>query len=89
MTVKLSFNESVLESGEGPATLEVSGETVGQCLDYAFERQPQLKKAVLGEKGNFISGVFIRVNGEFIYSDPVAKPVKDGDEIEIVYFAGG
>ncbi len=66
-----------------------SGNTIGECLAYAVKHQPNLKKVLLDENGNLRFGNLVRVNGEFILSNPVAKLVKDGDEIGMIKLSGG
>jgi len=89
MSVKLNIDESVLDYRKGKVVVEVSGNTVGECLDYIVKRRSTLKKAIFDENGNMCLGNLVRVNGEFIYSNALAKSVKDGDEIEIIKFTGG
>ena len=89
MSVKLNIDESVLDYRKGKVVVEVSGNTVGECLDYIVKRRSTLKKAIFDENGNLCFDNLVRVNGEFIYSNALAKSVKDGDEIEIIKFTGG
>jgi len=89
MSVKLNIDESVLDYRKGKVVVEVSGNTIGECLDYIVKRRSTLKKAIFDENGNMCLGNLIRVNGAFIYSNALAKSVKDGDEIEIIKFTGG
>ncbi len=93
MSIKLTFDESIFERGEPSIEMEVDGKTVGQCLDCAFERQPALKSAVFREDGDLIHNTFFTISGKSIYTDNPAdvlsKPVKDNDEIVVVYASTG
>ena len=90
MSIKIKIDNSVLVDGsEVNVAVEVKGHTVGECLAYAVKQQPTLKKAIFDDKGNLSFGNFVRVNGEFIISNPEAKLVKDGDEIGIIKLTGG
>ena len=89
MSVKLNIDESVLDYRKGKVVVEVSGNTVGECLDYIVKRRPTLKKAIFDENGNLCFDNLVKVNGEYIFSNHLAKSVKDGDEIEIIKFTGG
>ena len=89
MSVKLNIDESVLDYRKGKVVVEVSGNTVGECLDYIVKRRPTLKKAIFDENGNLCFYNLVRVNGNFEYSNALAKSVKDGDKIEIIKFTGG
>ena len=89
MSVKINIDESVSCCSEGNVVVEVSGNTVGQCLTSLVKRQPTLKKAIFDENGNLCFENVVKVNGEFIFSNAVAKSVKDGDEIGIIKLTGG
>jgi len=89
MSIKLNLDESLFDYVEESLEMEVSGKTIGQCLDSAFEGQPALKRVVFHENGDLNYGIFIKVNEKFVYSDILTQAVKDADGIEIVYVAGG
>ena len=92
MSIKLNIDKSVLGDSEGDVVAEVSGKTVGECLNYMVKQQPTLKKSIFDKNGNLYPDNLIRVNGKyvlskdrkFIPSKAVAKSVKNGDEIEII-----
>jgi len=44
---------------------------------------------VFAKEGKLLDYVSIYVDGEFAYGDELAKPVKDGDELHVVYIIGG
>ena len=90
MGIKINIDKSVLlDDSKGNVVLTVSGNTVGDCLAYAVKHQPNLKKALLEENCNLRYGNLVRVNGEFIPTDPLDKQVKDGDEIGVINLSGG
>ncbi len=68
---------------------EVSGSTVGECLDYLVRQQASLKTAILDKNGDVRFGNLVRINGEYIYFNILDRPVKDEDQIEIIKFSGG
>ncbi len=89
MSIKLNIDESILGDKKEKVVVEVNGNTVGECLDYMVKRRTSLKKAIFQENGNLCFGNYVMVNGEIVVSEALAKPVKDGDEIEIFNYSGG
>ena len=69
--------------------VEVSGSTVGKCLNLLVKQFPQMKKQLLSKHGNLFENIIISVNGESAYPEQLVKPVKDGDELNILFIIGG
>ncbi len=69
--------------------VEVSGSTVGECLNHLGKQFPGMEKMLLAKNGELLSDVGIYVNGEDAYPDDLTKSVKDGDELYILYIIGG
>ena len=67
----------------------VNGNTVGQCLDHLIRQFPDIRKMLFAKNGKLHGYVGIYVNGEDAYPEDLTKPVKDGDEIYILYIIGG
>ena len=69
--------------------VEVSGSTVGECLHHVVKRFPSMKKQLFTKTGNLFNNILISVNGESAYPEQLAKSVKDGDELKIVFMISG
>lgn len=69
--------------------IEVHGSTVGECLNHVVTRFPNIKKQLFTSTGDLFDNVLITVNGESAYPEQLAKPVKDGDELKIVFMISG
>ena len=69
--------------------VEVSGNTVGGCLNHLVKQFPGIKKQLFSKTGNLFENITISVNGESAYPEQQAKPVKDGDELNILLIIGG
>ncbi len=93
MSVRLVLDESLFDRGEDTIVIDVLGRTVGECLDYAFARQPELRDVVFRGDGQFRTHVYAGVNKKYIYPEVPAQvlsePVKEGDEVDISYASGG
>ena len=71
------------------SVVEVSGSTVGECLNHLVKQLPGMKKQLFTTTGNLFENIMISVNGESAYPEQLAKPVKDGDELNIVFQISG
>jgi molybdopterin converting factor small subunit len=69
--------------------VEVSGSTVGECLTHLVKLFPGIKKQLFTKSGNLFENIIISVNGESAYPEQLAKSVKDGDELNIVFMISG
>ena len=69
--------------------VEVSGSTVGECLHQVVKRYPSMKKQLFTKTGNLFDNILISVNGESAYPEQLAKTVKEGDELKIVFMISG
>ena len=72
-----------------PVVVEVSGSTVGECINHLVKQFPSIKKQLFTETGSLFENIIISVNGESAFPEQLAKPVKDGDELNIVFIIGG
>ncbi len=69
--------------------VEVNGSTVGECLTRLVKQFPGLKGQLFIKGGNLFENIIISVNRESAYPEQLAKPVKDGDELNILLIVGG
>ena len=73
--------------------LEVTGNTVGECLENLAEFFPMIGKTIFFQKGELFNfghhKISIYLNGEDAYPDELVKSVKDGDTIHILYSISG
>ena len=93
MSIKVKFpallHPSLRSSGLSYKTVEVSGHTIGECVDQLEARFPGIKRGLCDEKGQLKLYYDIYVNSASSYPEELAKPVKDGDELVIVIIAAG
>lgn len=86
-TVK-AFSPFFIEYTNNRTVFEVNGTTVLECLYDLMKQFPKLR---LFEKNRkLIPYVEVSLNGVYCRPEALARPVKDGDEIQIfVVLAGG
>ena len=68
---------------------EVNGNTVGECLRHLVEQFPIIEKGLFDKNGKLTPNIDIYVNKESTYPEELSKPVKDGDELDIIIIIGG
>ncbi len=69
--------------------VEVAANTVGEGISRLVKQFPDIEKMLLDANGKLHSYVGIYVNNEDAYPESLAKPVKDGDELYILYIITG
>ena len=89
MSVKVTLPSYLQSFTNDKATIEVNGNTVKECLDHLVEQFPAINKKIYDKAGKMHDYASVYVDGEFAYGDELDKPVKDGDELHIVYIIGG
>jgi MoaD family protein len=68
--------------------VETTGSTVGQCLQVLIAKYPRLRTRLF-TNGKFNDRLDIYLNGKSTYPMELATPVRDGDEIRILYPISG
>ena len=88
MTIKISLHTTHRQYTEGKEIIEVEGATVGECLKDLVKKYPPLDKEIF-KKGQLNSLIEIYIDGASAYPNEMARPVKDGDKIYLVYMLSG
>jgi len=84
MAIEISLHRTHRRHTDGKEIIEVEGKTVGECLKDLVTKYPPLYKEIF--KNNKLNALIeVYLNGASAYPDELAKPVKDGDRISLVY----
>ena len=89
MSIKINIPSYMKPFTNNMEVVEVNGSTVGECLSHLVKQFPSMKKQLFSKNGELFEYIIIPVNGESAYPEQLAKPVKDGDELNIVLIIGG
>ncbi len=89
MRVKINVRYFLPHLTDDHDVVEVSGNTIGQCLEQLITQFPKAKRWLFGKDGNISNFIDIYLNLESAYPNELTKPVKDGDEIQIVMRLSG
>ena len=89
MSIKVDIPSYLQPFTDDREAVEVNGSTVSECLNHLVRQFPDVEKVLLAENGELLDDIGIYVNGEDAYPDELAKPVKDGDELYVLYIIAG
>ncbi|MFH1383122.1 MAG: MoaD/ThiS family protein [Chloroflexota bacterium] len=89
MSVKIQLASYLAQFTNGREVVEVKGKTVGECLRHLAGEFPAIEKRLFAEKDRLHDFVSIYINDEEAYPDELAKPVKDGDLLQVLFMIGG
>ena len=90
MPVKVHIHLTHRQFTNGLEVVAVEGNTVGECLNHLIKQFPGMEKALFAKKDKLLNVVEVFLNHATAYPNELLKPVKDGDEINLlVMLAGG
>ena len=89
MSVKVSLHRTHRQFTGGLETVEVQGESVGDCLDHLAKEYPGIGDALFEKTGKLRNHIEVFLNLRTTYPQELAVPVKDGDEIHITAMLAG
>ena len=88
-SVKININPFLTHITNNQNVVEVSGNTIGECIHQLVTRFPELNKWLFKKDGKLSDLVDIYINGESSFPLELSKPVKDGDELHIIVIISG
>lgn len=89
MSIKINIASYLQPYTNNLEVVEVNGSTVGECLNHLVKQFPAIKKMLFDKNSKLFSYAGIYINGEDAHPEELAKPVKDRDELYILYIIGG
>ncbi len=89
MSITVRIPPFLYKYTNGKQVAEVEGSTVGQCLDQLIKQFPGIEDVIFDKDGKLKYWLNIYVNRESCYPEELAKPVKDGDELDIIPVISG
>jgi len=63
---------------------EVKGSTIGECVRYLVKKFPELDNMLLDKQGKLRPSFDVYLNDKSTYPEKLARPVKDGDKINLM-----
>lgn len=76
----------IVEKGE---PLNLTGSTIGECLNDLIQRFPLAQNLLFNSQGQLIQHIFVFVNTESLYRPSLDTPLKPGDTLVIASLVTG
>ncbi len=89
MGVKIEIPSFLRSFTHDTEIIEVKGNTIGECLNQLAKQFPDIRNMLFSKDGSLFDHVIVSVNSENAYPEQLAKAVKDGDTIHIIFIIGG
>ncbi len=89
MSLKVNIHQNLRHLTNDLAGVQVSGRTVGECLNDLVEQFPSLRRYIFDKNNRLLNYVDVYVNLESSYPEELAKPVNDGDELDLTLIIAG
>ena len=89
MSIKVHIHKTHRIFTDGFSIVEVDGNTTGECLCELIKRFPEMKKVLFTSQGELLNTIEICVNNEGTYPEQLAKPLANGDDIQLILFLSG
>ena len=70
-------------------TVQVQGQTVGECLHDFVERFPLTREFLFNRDGGLLGHIDVYVNGLSSFPEELAKKVQSGDRVSILFLIEG
>jgi len=87
MGIKVSLHPVLSDGAE--VSLDVEGNTVGECLKCIMESYPDIKEKIFAKEDKLKYYVEILVNGQSTFPQELMYPVQDGDSLAILVMIAG
>ncbi|MBN2061012.1 MAG: MoaD/ThiS family protein [Deltaproteobacteria bacterium] len=82
MSIKVRLNMPLQNLAGGKERIEITGNTVRECLDDLIRRLPGAEKTIFDNSGYPIP--LILVNNTYLPQGELDRDIKDGDELSII-----
>ena len=84
MRVTINIPQSLQEIADRKKVTQVSGNTVGDCLNDLIKQFPGLQKHIFDKHGRLHGYLEVLINKKSAFPEELTKPVADGDEMQIL-----
>lgn len=89
MGVKIHIHPDMYYLADGKEIIEVTGNTVGECLNQLITLYPGLGELIFYKDGQLQTFLEIYVNRMTAYPNELVRTVEDGDDIHLMLTVAG
>ncbi len=87
MGIKINVADGLMRIAELPETVEVTGSTIRECLNDLVRKYPDAKKWLFDKRGRPL--MLVVLNKGSSYVTDLKRPIKVGDELNLIMIVGG
>ena len=89
MSIRVYLHKTHRQYVDDLESVEVNGQTVGECLQDLVRSYPQMAPALFDGPDKLLKTVEVYLNMQSTYPEELAKPTKSGDVIHITLLLAG
>jgi len=89
VSITVHLHQSQRQLAGGKASVDVEGNTVGECLADLIRQYPGLEDGLFKGPAELKRNVEIYLNLESAYPDELAQPTRDNDDIHLTLILSG
>lgn len=89
MSITIRLHPFLQHLTGGQELVEVNGRNTGECLENLERRFPGIREMIRDKKGQLRAYCEILVNSKSAYPNELTTPVRDGDQIDILFIVTG
>ena len=88
MSIKVNIDSQFISKDKDASRdvkLELSAQTIGDCLGKFLLSKPDLKREFFAKTGELDKTTYVMVNQVPIFGDKLTRTLNDGDEVTFLY----
>lgn len=89
MSIKVHLYSNLRNYTDNQGIVDVSGTTVGECLDDLVRQFPSIAPSLFDETGKLLEKVFVSINLESTYREKLTAPMKENDDLYLILIVAG
>lgn len=89
MSIRVQVPQFLMQHTGQHREIEVRGATVRECLKDLVRQYPGVKPLLFARNGRLLRTMDIYINGQSAFPGELAKPVNDGDFLQVVNIVFG
>ena len=88
MSIKVNIDSQFISKEKDASKdvkLEVSGQTIADCLGKFLSTKPELKRELFDKTGELDKTTYVMINNVPVFGDKLTRTLNDGDEVTFLY----
>ncbi len=88
MSIKVNIDSQFVSKEKDASKdikLEVSGQTIRDCIGNFLSTKPELKRDFFDKSGDLEKTTYVMINNVPVFGDKLTRTLNDGDEVTFLY----